>query len=47
MYPTDKNFVAYKKKRNEVNQVIRTDRDKQRKKIINNCREIQRNFTDT
>ena len=44
MYPTDKNFVAYKKRRNEVNQAIRTDRDKQRKKIINNCKRNPKKF---
>jgi len=44
MYPTDKNFVAYKKKRNEVNQAIRIDRDKQRKKILNNCKRNSKKF---
>jgi len=42
--PTAKNFAAYKKKRNEVDQAIKTDRDNARKSLLKNCKRNPKKF---
>ena len=44
MCPSAKNFAAYKKKRNEVNQAIKTDRDNERKHLLKNCKRNPKKF---